>query len=152
MAVGLLPVPCPLTPSPSSLYYASSQTIPLPLTLSFLIVGPQVKATNGDTFLGGEDFDNALLQYLIDEFKKEQSIDLTSDRLALQRLREAAEKAKCELSSTTSTDINLPFITADATGAKHLNMSLTRSKFESLVSPWSPWYPRASAKECAITS
>lgn len=82
---------------------------------------------------GGEDFDNALLQYLIDEFKREQSIDLTKDRLALQRLREASEKAKCELSSTPQTDINLPFITADATGAKHLNMSITRSKFESLV-------------------
>ena len=94
----------------------------------------QVKATNGDTFLGGEDFDNALLHHLVDEFKKEQGIDLTSDKLALQRLREAAERAKCELSSTPQTDINLPFITADATGAKHLNMSLTRSRFEALVS------------------
>jgi len=93
----------------------------------------QVKATNGDTFLGGEDFDNALLQYLVDEFKKEQSIDLSSDRLALQRLREAAEKAKVELSSTPQTDINLPFITADASGAKHLNVTLTRARYEQLV-------------------
>ncbi|KAH9295073.1 hypothetical protein KI387_038661, partial [Taxus chinensis] len=93
----------------------------------------EVKATNGDTFLGGEDFDNALLQYLIDEFKKSEGIDLSKDRLAVQRLREAAEKAKIELSSTTSTDINLPFITADASGAKHLNITLTRSKFEMLV-------------------
>jgi molecular chaperone DnaK len=93
----------------------------------------EVKATNGDTFLGGEDFDNALLQYLVDEFKKEQSIDLSSDRLALQRLREAAEKAKVELSSTPQTDINLPFITADASGAKHLNVTLTRARYEQLV-------------------
>eukprot|EP00271_Cylindrocystis_brebissonii_P015364 TRINITY_DN3798_c0_g1_i1.p1 TRINITY_DN3798_c0_g1~~TRINITY_DN3798_c0_g1_i1.p1 ORF type:complete len:699 (+),score=146.86 TRINITY_DN3798_c0_g1_i1:347-2443(+) len=95
----------------------------------------EVKATNGDTFLGGEDFDNTLLQYLVDDFKKTQAIDLTSDRLALQRLREAAEKAKIELSSTPQTDINLPFITADATGAKHLNVTLTRAKYESLVRP-----------------
>lgn len=94
----------------------------------------EVKATNGDTFLGGEDFDNALLQHLVQEFKKEQGLDLTSDRMALQRLREAAEKAKVELSSSMQTDINLPFITADASGAKHLNVTLTRSKFESLVS------------------
>jgi len=93
----------------------------------------QVKATNGDTFLGGEDFDNALLQHLVDNFKKEQAIDLSSDRMALQRLREAAEKAKVELSSTPQTDINLPFITADASGAKHLNITLTRSKYEQLV-------------------
>lgn len=93
----------------------------------------EVKATNGDTFLGGEDFDNTLLQYLVDEFKKNEGIDLSKDRLAVQRLREAAEKAKIELSSTTSTDINLPFITADASGAKHLNIQLTRSKFEMLV-------------------
>ncbi|CAK0782718.1 hypothetical protein CVIRNUC_005913 [Coccomyxa viridis] len=95
----------------------------------------EVKATNGDTFLGGEDFDNALLQYLIDEFKKEQGIDLSKDKLAIQRLREAAEKAKCELSSATQTDINLPFITADASGAKHLSMSISRARFESLVQP-----------------
>ncbi|KAJ7943802.1 Heat shock 70 kDa protein [Quillaja saponaria] len=93
----------------------------------------EVKATNGDTFLGGEDFDNALLEFLVSEFKNTEGIDLTKDKLALQRLREAAEKAKIELSSTSQTDINLPFITADASGAKHLNMTLTRSKFESLV-------------------
>ncbi|KAK8965583.1 hypothetical protein KSP40_PGU011952 [Platanthera guangdongensis] len=94
----------------------------------------EVKATNGDTFLGGEDFDNALLEFLVNEFKNTEGIDLSKDRLALQRLREAAEKAKIELSSTTQTDINLPFITADSSGAKHLNITLTRSKFESLVS------------------
>ncbi|KAG8650482.1 hypothetical protein MANES_07G046700v8 [Manihot esculenta] len=93
----------------------------------------EVKATNGDTFLGGEDFDNALLEFLVSEFKRTESIDLTKDRLALQRLREAAEKAKIELSSTAQTEINLPFITADASGAKHLNITLTRSKFETLV-------------------
>ncbi|CAA6667536.1 unnamed protein product [Spirodela intermedia] len=93
----------------------------------------EVKATNGDTFLGGEDFDNALLDFLVGEFKRTESIDLSKDRLALQRLREAAEKAKIELSSTSQTEINLPFITADASGAKHLNITLTRSKFESLV-------------------
>lgn len=93
----------------------------------------EVKATNGDTFLGGEDFDNTLLQYLVQEFKKDQGIDLTGDRMAIQRLREAAEKAKVELSSSTQTDINLPFITADSSGAKHLNITITRSKFESLV-------------------
>jgi molecular chaperone DnaK (HSP70) len=95
----------------------------------------EVKATNGDTFLGGEDFDNALLQHLVAEFKAQEGIDLTKDKLAVQRLREAAEKAKCELSSSAQTDINLPFITADASGAKHLAVSLTRAKFESLVKP-----------------
>ncbi|KDD77094.1 heat shock protein 70 Hsp70 [Helicosporidium sp. ATCC 50920] len=95
----------------------------------------EVKATNGDTFLGGEDFDNVLLQWMVSEFKRDQGIDLTSDKLAVQRLREAAEKAKCELSSATSTDINLPFITADASGAKHLALTLSRAKFESLVAP-----------------
>jgi chaperone protein DnaK len=95
----------------------------------------EVKATNGDTFLGGEDFDNTLLQHMVEEFKKDQGIDLTKDKLAVQRLREAAEKAKCELSSMMQTDVNLPFITADATGAKHLQMTLTRSKFEQLVKP-----------------
>ena len=95
----------------------------------------EVKATNGDTFLGGEDFDNALLQYFVEEFKKSEGIDLTKDKLAVQRLREAAEKAKCELSSSSQTDINLPFITADASGAKHLQMNLTRAKLESLVKP-----------------
>ncbi|GLT44202.1 hypothetical protein SLA2020_181130 [Shorea laevis] len=94
----------------------------------------EVKATNGDTFLGGEDFDNALLDFLVDEFKRTDHIDLSKDKLALQRLREAAEKAKIELSSTSQTEINLPFITADASGAKHLNITLTRSKFEGLVS------------------
>lgn len=93
----------------------------------------QVKATNGDTFLGGEDFDNALLQYLVNEFRNSEKIDLSKDKLALQRLREAAEKAKVELSSSSQTEINLPFITADASGAKHLNITLTRSKFETLV-------------------
>ncbi|XP_059647947.1 heat shock 70 kDa protein, mitochondrial [Cornus florida] len=93
----------------------------------------EVKATNGDTFLGGEDFDNALLEFLVGEFKRTESIDLSTDKLALQRLREAAEKAKIELSSTSQTEINLPFITADASGAKHLNITLTRSKFEALV-------------------
>ncbi|KAJ8447475.1 hypothetical protein Cgig2_019469 [Carnegiea gigantea] len=93
----------------------------------------EVKATNGDTFLGGEDFDNTLLEFLVSEFKRTEGIDLRNDRLALQRLREAAEKAKIELSSTSQTDINLPFISADASGAKHLNITLTRSKFESLV-------------------
>lgn len=94
----------------------------------------EVKATNGDTFLGGEDFDNTLLEFLVSEFKRTDNLDLSKDRLALQRLREAAEKAKIELSSTSQTEINLPFITADASGAKHLNITLTRAKFESLVS------------------
>ena len=93
----------------------------------------EVKSTNGDTFLGGEDFDIRLVEYLAGEFKKEQGIDLTKDKLALQRLREAAEKAKIELSSVAQTEINLPFITADASGPKHLTMKLSRSKFESLV-------------------
>ncbi|KAK6121011.1 hypothetical protein DH2020_045248 [Rehmannia glutinosa] len=93
----------------------------------------EVKATNGDTFLGGEDFDNALLEFLVSEFKRTEGIDLSKDKLALQRLREAGEKAKIELSSTSQTEINLPFITADASGAKHLNITLTRSKFEALV-------------------
>ena len=93
----------------------------------------EVKATNGDTFLGGEDFDMKVLDYLIDEFKKETSVDLKNDPLALQRLKEAAEKAKKELSTTQQTDINLPYITADATGPKHMNIKLTRSKLEALV-------------------
>ncbi|WP_375572248.1 molecular chaperone DnaK [Ahrensia marina] len=93
----------------------------------------EVKSTNGDTFLGGEDFDMRLVGYLADEFKKEQGVDLKGDKLALQRLKEAAEKAKIELSSATQTEINLPFITADASGPKHLTMKLTRAKFESLV-------------------
>ncbi len=93
----------------------------------------EVKSTNGDTFLGGEDFDMRLVDYLAAEFKKEQGIDLKGDKMALQRLKEAAEKAKIELSSATQTEINLPFITADQSGPKHLTMKLTRSKFESLV-------------------
>ncbi|MBR2691832.1 MAG: molecular chaperone DnaK, partial [Aquamicrobium sp.] len=93
----------------------------------------EVKSTNGDTFLGGEDFDMRLVEYLAAEFKKEQGIDLKNDKLALQRLKEAAEKAKIELSSSAQTEINLPFITADASGPKHLTLKLTRAKFESLV-------------------
>lgn len=93
----------------------------------------EVKATNGDTFLGGEDFDLRIIDYLADEFKKEQGIDLREDKLALQRLKEAAEKAKIELSSTSNTEVNLPFITADASGPKHLNVKLSRAKLESLV-------------------
>jgi molecular chaperone DnaK len=92
----------------------------------------EVKSTNGDTFLGGEDFDQKVIDYLADEFKKDQGIDLRKDRMALQRLKEAAEKAKCELSSSMETDINLPFITADQNGPKHLNIKLTRSKLEAL--------------------
>ncbi|RYH06939.1 MAG: molecular chaperone DnaK, partial [Alphaproteobacteria bacterium] len=93
----------------------------------------EVKSTNGDTFLGGEDFDMRMVEYFAAEFKKEQGIELKNDKLALQRLKEAAEKAKIELSSSQQTEINLPFITADATGPKHLTMKLTRAKFESLV-------------------
>ena len=93
----------------------------------------EVKSTNGDTFLGGEDFDNTIVNYLIAEFKKDNGIDLTSDKLALQRLKEAAEKAKIELSSAEQTDINLPFITADKTGPKHINLKMTRAKLEALV-------------------
>jgi len=93
----------------------------------------EVKSTNGDTFLGGEDFDQRLVGYLADEFKKESGIDLRTDRLALQRLKEAAEKAKIELSSAMQTEVNLPFITADASGPKHLTMKITRAKLEALV-------------------
>lgn len=93
----------------------------------------EVLATNGDTFLGGEDFDNKLIDYIVDEFKKESSINIKGDSLAMQRIKEAAEKAKIELSSAQQTDINLPYITADNTGPKHLNIKITRSKFESLV-------------------
>jgi len=93
----------------------------------------EVKSTNGDTFLGGEDFDNKIVNYLADEFKKDNGIDLRTDKLALQRLKEASEKAKIELSSTTQTEINLPFITADKTGPKHINIKLTRAKLEALV-------------------
>jgi molecular chaperone DnaK len=104
--------------------------------ISILEIGDgvfEVKSTNGDTFLGGEDFDMRLVNYLADEFQKEQGINLRNDKLALQRLKEAAEKAKIELSSTTQTEINLPFITADASGPKHLTLKLTRAKFEALV-------------------
>ncbi|KAJ8656604.1 hsp70-like protein [Lichtheimia ornata] len=95
----------------------------------------EVKSTNGDTHLGGEDFDITLVRWMVDEFKKESGIDLGADRMAVQRIREAAEKAKIELSSTVQTEINLPFITADASGPKHINYKLTRSKFEALVKP-----------------
>ena len=92
-----------------------------------------MKSTNGDTFLGGEDFDNALVNYLAKEFKREQGVDVTKDIMAMQRLKEAAEKAKCELSASVQTDINLPYLTMDAGGPKHMNLKLSRSKFESLV-------------------
>lgn len=104
--------------------------------ISILEIGDgvfEVKSTNGDTFLGGEDFDSRIIDYLADEFQKEQGIDLRSDRMALQRLKEAAEKAKVELSSATRTEVNLPFITADQAGPKHLNIKLTRAKLEALV-------------------
>ena len=104
--------------------------------ISILEIGDgvfEVKSTNGDTFLGGEDFDQRLIDYIADEFKKEHGIDLRGDRLALQRLKEAAEKAKIELSTTMQTEVNLPFITADASGPKHLMMKITRAKFEQLV-------------------
>ena len=104
--------------------------------VSILEVGDgvfEVKSTNGDTFLGGEDFDHAIIEYLADEFKSSDGIDLRGDKLALQRLKEAAEKAKIELSSSVQTDVNLPFITADSTGPKHLNIKLTRAKLEQLV-------------------
>ena len=93
----------------------------------------EVKSTNGDTHLGGDDFDERVMNWLVDEFKKDQGIDLSKDRMALQRLKEAAEKAKCELSTTLETEINLPFVTADASGPKHLNLKLTRAKLEQLV-------------------
>ncbi|MBC8258683.1 MAG: molecular chaperone DnaK [SAR324 cluster bacterium] len=104
--------------------------------ISILEIGEgvfDVKATNGDTFLGGDDFDNRLIAFFADEFKKENGIDLREDKMALQRLREAAEKAKHELSSSSETEVNLPFITADAAGPKHLNLKITRAKFEALV-------------------
>ncbi|PKN82750.1 MAG: molecular chaperone DnaK [Chloroflexi bacterium HGW-Chloroflexi-9] len=106
--------------------------------ISILEIGDgtfQVKATNGDTFLGGDDFDNVVIDHLVSEFKRDQGIDLSQDRMALQRLKEAAEKAKIELSSAQATEINLPFITADASGPKHLVLTLTRSQFEQLVMP-----------------
>src|SRR5210317_781287 len=93
----------------------------------------EVKSTNGDTFLGGDDFDLRVIDWLVDEFKKDQGIDIRNDKMALQRLKEAAEKAKMELSTSLETDVNLPFITADASGPKHLNVKLTRAKLEALV-------------------
>src|SRR4029077_14138912 len=93
----------------------------------------EVLSTNGDTFLGGEDFDQRVIEYIVAEFKKDQGVDLSKDVLALKRLKESAEKAKIELSSSQATDINLPYITADASGPKHLTMKLTRAKFEALV-------------------
>ena len=109
---------------------------PSPFDVSILEIGDgvfEVKSTNGDTFLGGEDFDAVLVNHLADEFKKENSVDLREDKLALQRLKEAAEKAKIELSSASQTEVNLPFITADQNGPKHLTHKLTRSTLESLV-------------------
>merc|ERR1712205_98228 len=96
-------------------------------------MGFEVKSTNGDTSLGGEDLDHIVLNHLVQEFKKSQGLDLSQDKLAVQRLREAAETAKIELSSKVQTDINLPFITADQTGPKHLNLQISRSKLEQLV-------------------
>lgn len=93
----------------------------------------EVKSTNGDTFLGGEDFDNHLVNFLVAEFKRDQGLDITKDPMAMQRVKEAAEKAKIELSSSSQTDINLPYLTMDASGPKHMNLKLSRSKFESLV-------------------
>src|SRR5579859_4354666 len=104
--------------------------------ISVLSVGEgvfEVKATNGDTFLGGDDFDQRVIDWIVDEFKKDQGIDLRQDRMALQRLKEAAEKAKIELSTTQTTEVNLPFITADAGGPKHLSLNLSRAKLEQLV-------------------
>jgi molecular chaperone DnaK len=105
--------------------------------ISILEIGDgvfEVKSTNGDTHLGGDDFDQLIIDWMVDEFRKQQGIDLSADQMAVQRLKEAAEKAKCELSTTKSTDISLPFITADATGPKHLSMNLSRAKFEQLAS------------------
>jgi len=93
----------------------------------------EVKSTNGDTHLGGDDFDQRLIDWLAEEFRKNEGIDLRKDPMALQRLKEAAEKAKCELSTTAQTEVNLPFITADASGPKHMNIAVTRAKFEQLV-------------------
>src|SRR5438105_14154460 len=107
--------------------------------ISILDVGEdgvfQVLSTNGDTHLGGDDFDQVLMDHIADEFKKENGIDLRRDAMAMQRLKEAAERAKKDLSQQTTTDINLPFITADASGAKHIQMTLTRAKFEQMVDP-----------------
>ena len=116
--------------------------------ISILEIGDgvfEVKSTNGDTHLGGEDFDLRIIDYLADEFRKESGIDLRNDKMALQRLKEAAERAKMELSTSMETDINLPFITADASGPKHLNIKLTRAKLESLVADLIESGPRAPA-------
>src|SRR5436309_2226306 len=123
-------------PTAAALAYGLDKAKAGTFAVSILEIGDgvfEVKSTNGDTFLGGEDFDMRLVGYLADEFQKEQGINLRNDKLALQRLKEAAEKAKIELSSTTQTEINLPFITADQSGPKHLTMKLTRAKFEALV-------------------
>lgn len=93
----------------------------------------EVKSTNGDTFLGGEDFDNAIVNFLVNEFKRDQGLDITKDPMAMQRVKEAAEKAKIELSSSMQTDINLPYLTMDQSGPKHMNLKMTRAKLESLV-------------------
>lgn len=93
----------------------------------------EVKSTNGDTLLGGEDFDNAIVNHLVQEFKRDTGIDITKDAMAMQRLKEAAEKAKCELSSSQQTDINLPYLTMDTSGPQHMNLKMTRAKLESLV-------------------
>src|SRR2546428_13025171 len=111
----------------------------------------EVKSTNGDTFLGGDDFDQRIINWIVDEFRKEQGIDLRNDRMALQRLKEAAENAKKELSQTMQADINLPFITADASGPKHLVMTLSRAKLEQLTSDLVDRSagPRKQAREAA---
>ena len=115
----------------------------------------EVKSTNGDTFLGGEDFDQRVVNFLADEFKKENGIDLRSDRLALQRLKDAAEKAKIELSSAQQTEVNLPFITADASGPKHLTIKITRAKLESLVDDLiqkTPGPVKTALKDAGVTA
>ena len=114
----------------------------------------EVKSTNGDTFLGGEDFDNTVVDYLISEFKKDNGMILKSDKLALQRLKEAAEKAKIELSSAEQTDINLPFITADKTGPKHINLKMTRAKLEALIDLIARTMPpcKTALKDAGITA
>ena len=96
----------------------------------------QVRSTNGDTFLGGEDFDNHILKHLLEEFKKQSGADVSKDPQAMQRLREAAEKAKCELSSAVQSEINLPYLTIDKSGPRHMNYKLTRSKLETIVGVW----------------
>ena len=119
--------------------------------VSILEVGEgvvEVKSTNGDTHLGGDDIDERLIEWIIEEFKKDQGIDLSNDKMALQRLKEAAEKAKIELSSTMETEVNLPFVTADQSGPKHLAMKLTRARFEQLVDPI--LYPPATSSRAGV--